>query len=261
MHITRWESYEKLERAAGDWSGEGPASGPAHRSEAAWGLRRCTDHSHNFTRAWATWPRAACRPPPARPSPGAQGQSAGPSLTQSTQGIPGGVQTDAQRLQGESHETARRKGGGVKQTLKLALRKQRRGPEARRWRPLPGRPPRAFPGSLYPPLLKPAFGPRPGARPTRQEWRAPCWKQDLGTRVASRDLGVYRSSPNCGRKMLRSLRIENLRILVVELKIWLTGLQWALSFPEFSFKSVSLLQHTSNGIRVMGREGVEVSGI
>lgn len=128
----------------------------------------------------------ACAPPPPATQAWSPRAKCPVSLMQTAQGEESLVQMDEQWLPGENRESAEGGWGGGRQTLKLALRKQRRGTNAQRWRPLLGGHPgatRELPRSLQPLRLPPA--PAPGAGPTQQKGRAPSWKQDQGARRAS----------------------------------------------------------------------------
>lgn len=127
-------------------------------------MRCCRDHPNKLTRAQVTCPGATCQTPPAHPSPGAQGQSAGPSLRRAH----GQDRVGCKLMRSASRvRTVKSCGGwggkGSRQTLKLALSKQLRGTKERRWRPLPWWPPGSFPREPDPRLrLPPVTGPGAG---------------------------------------------------------------------------------------------------
>lgn len=142
------EYYNKSERAAGDWS-EGQEGGPAHRRRR---LRTVWLHrSPKQLRSGGSHlpgccvPASTCAPKPGYPRARCPGL-----LNAESTGGEGWVQTDAQWLGRENRESARGKGEGSRQTLKLALRKQRQATDAQRWRPLPGWPPGSFPRACRP---------------------------------------------------------------------------------------------------------------
>lgn len=177
------------------------------------------------------------------PKPGAQGQSAGASLKQSVLGGEGGVEIAAERLEVRSANACWGKGGRANPKISWGEAGAEPGyAEIRRL-------PRSFPGSPAALRLPPAAG--PGAAPTQHHGRAPSWKQDWGTRVSSRALGSIAPPPSAAENVKdpRNLKPQNPpeSLLLNLIFIWLAHLR-DLTFPEFSFKSVSLLPHASSGI-------------